>query len=391
MSRPVYVVDGARTPFLGRRGTPGPLAALDLALHCGRPLLDRLDLARDAVDRAILGSVLARDANPARTAALRLGLDPAIAALTVRSGCVSGLAAIGAAFQAIRAGDADLVLAGGADAPSRAALPRQGPLAALRGRNGSSPTAEGARSAEILAHLFAVSREAADDYAAESRRRLAAARREGRLAREIEPIFARDGAVHADDDASEADPESLAALPPTAEPPWGKITAGNAAPSADGACWLALASEEALEAHRLTPRAVLRAAAWAGLEPDAAGLGPTVAATALLTGAGLGFDEVELWELDEPFAASVLACVAAWGDADYCRGVLGLDAASGRLAPDRLNVDGGALALGRPPGAAGARLVLHLVEALRHEGARYGVAAASGGRGEAGALLLERI
>lgn len=425
--RPVYIVDGARTPFLKVRGKPGPFTPVDLAVQCGRPLLDRQDIPREGFDRVILGCVnaIADEMNPARVAALRLGMGAATVAYTMQINCGSGMQSIDTAFRTIQAGQADLILAGGAESLSHAPLvfrrdaaawfgglrSARGPGARLKALAGfrprfmkpviglerglTDPVVElnMGQTAEIIAHLFQVSRDASDAYAAESHRRLALAQAGGWLDGEIETAMARDGTVFTADDGVRPDstPEKLATLKPVFEPPWGKVTAGNSSQITDGASWVILASEEALEKHRLKPRAVIVDSHWSALDPSIMGLGPTLCATELMKRHDMGMADIDLWELNEAFAAQVLACLAAWNDADYCETVLGLDGSLGRIERDRLNPDGGAISLGHPVGASGNRIVLHLVNALHRMDLHRGIATECIGGGQGGAMMIERI
>jgi acetyl-CoA C-acetyltransferase len=427
MSRPVYIIDGARTPFLKARSGPGPFTPVDLAVQCGRPLLLRQPFAPDAFDQVILGcvNVIADEQNPARVAALRLGCGPQMTAFTVAINCGSGMQSIDTAFRYIREGSSDLILAGGAEALSHAPLVLKQSavewLAALQGAKNTLDKAKAAsgfrpgmlqpvvglergltdpitdlgmgQTAEILAHDFGISREAADAYAVESHHRLAKAQSEGWLAGEVEPAFARDGTVFDHDDGVRPDSsvEKLASLKPVFEKPFGKVTAGNSSQITDGASWVILASEEAVKKHGLKPRAVLLDSEWSALDPSIMGLGPVLSSTALLQRAGLSLPDVDLWELNEAFAAQVLACLAAWEDQDFCRQVLGLPGAAGAIDPARLNVDGGAVSLGHPVGASGNRIVLHLVTALERLGLKRGIATECIGGGQGGAMLIERV
>ena len=167
------------------------------------------------------------------------------------------------------------------------------------------------------------------------------------------------------------------------------MTPGNSSQITDGASWVILASDAAVERHGLTPRARLLDCAWSALDPSIMGLGPTLAATALLKRHDMARDDIDVWEINEAFAAQVLACLAAWEDAGYCRDVLGLDAAFGAIDRDRLNVDGGAISLGHPVGTSGNRIVLHLVNALNRLGHRRGIATECIGGGQGGAMLVE--
>lgn len=427
MSRPVYVVDGARTPFLKARGGPGPFTPVDLAVQCGRPLLLRQPFAPDAFDQVILGcvNVIADEQNPARVAALRLGCGPAMTAFTVAINCGSGMQSIDTAYRYIREGSSDLILAGGAEALSHAPLvlkpsavewlsslqSAKAPVDKVKAMAGFRPdmltpvvglergltdpiTDLGmGQTAEVLAHDFRISREAADAYAVESHHRLAKAQSAGWLAGELEPAFGRDGTVYDRDDGVRLDStvEKLSTLKPAFERPFGKVTPGNSSQITDGASWVILASEAAVRSHGLKPRAVIRDSEWAALDPSIMGLGPVLASTPLLQRAGLGLQDIELWELNEAFAAQVLACLAAWEDDGFCRDVLGLPGAAGTIDRERLNVDGGAISLGHPVGASGNRIVLHLINALERLDLKRGIATECIGGGQGGAMLIERV
>ena len=423
--RDVYLIDGARTPFLKVRGKRGPFTPVDLAVQCGRPLLARQEVAPGAFDMVILGcvNVIPDEMNPARIAALRLGMGAAMPAFTVQINCGSGMQSIDTAFRYIRQGRGDLILAGGTEALSHAPLVLRDRavdwLAGMRTASGLLEVASSAvkirpgdlkpavglergltdpitdlgmgQTAEILAHHFHITREMADSYAADSHTRLAAAQEAGVLADEVLPAFARDGQVHDRDDGLRPDstPETLARLKPTFEKPFGRVTAGNASQVTDGASWCVLASGAAVERHKLRPVARIVDSQWAGLDPAVMGLGPVMAVTPLLQRRELGAADIDLWEINEAFAAQVLACLAAWGDGEFCRDVLGLQAPFGDLPRDRVNIHGGAIALGHPVGTSGNRIVLHLANALRRTGKRRGVATECIGGGQGGAMLLE--
>ncbi len=425
--RPVFIVDGARTPFLKVRGKPGPFSPVDLAVQCGRPLLQRQDVPFDAFDQVILGcvNVPAGEMNPARLAALRLGMGEQMPAFTVQINCGSGMQAIDTAFRQIGSGALDLVLAGGSEAlshapllvrpeavrwlaelhQSRTVLNRIKKLAGWRPsflkpvmglKQGLTDPVAGlsmGQTAELLGHLFSVGREEADRYAAASHQRLARAQTVGWLDDEIEPAVSRDGELFTLDDGVRPDttPEVLAKLAPAFEPPFGRVTAGNSSQVSDGASWVILASEQALQKYRLTPKAVIIDSAWAALDPRLMGLGPVLSATTLLKRWNAGLAHIDLWEINEAFAAQVLACLAAWEDQDFCRDVLGLEEPAGRIDQEKLNVDGGAVSLGHPVGASGNRIVLHLVNALGRLGLKYGIATECIGGGQGGAMLIERV
>jgi acetyl-CoA C-acetyltransferase len=249
------------------------------------------------------------------------------------------------------------------------------------------------QTAELVSHLFHITRRQADEYAAESQQRLAKAQADGALKGEVEPAFARDGTVFDHDDGVRPDStaDSLAKLKPAFERPWGKVTPGNSSQITDGASWVILASEDAVKEHGLTPKAVIVDSEWSALDPSVMGLGPVYCSTALLKRHGLALSDIELWELNEAFAAQVLGCLAAWEDAEFCRDALGLDAQAGRIPRDRLNVDGGAIGTGHPVGASGNRIVLHLVNAMKRLGMKRGIATECIGGGQGGAMLIETV
>jgi acetyl-CoA C-acetyltransferase len=425
--RPVYIIDGSRTPFLKSRGRPGPFTPVDLAIQCGRPLLARQPFAPDAFDQVILGcvNVIADEMNPARIAALRLGMGEAMTAFTVQINCGSGMQSIDTAYRYIREGVSDLILAGGTEALSHTPLvfPQQGVrwfgalfaarttfekvAVALRLRPGffkpviglerglTDPIVElnMGQTAEILAQLFNVSRDEADAYAVESHLRLSRAQAKGWLAGEVETAFTRDGKFYDHDDGVRPDSsvEKLANLKPAFERPWGKVTAGNSSQITDGASWVIVASEDAAKKHDLVPKAVIVDSEWAALDPSIMGLGPVLCSTRLLKRHDLRLGDIDLWEINEAFAAQVLACLAAFEDERFCRGVLHLDGAAGAIDRARLNVDGGAISLGHPVGTSGNRIVLHLVNALRRLGKKRGIATECIGGGQGGVMLIETV
>jgi len=369
---------------------------------------------------------MADEANPARIAAVRLGMGEAMTAYTVAINCGSGMLSIDVGYRNIRDGHSDLILAGGTEALSRAPLIfRQSAtlwyarlfgardiwsrLAAMLGfrpsflkpvigleRGLTDPLVElnMGQTAEILAHVFGISRLDADRYAADSQQRLARAQKEKWFAGELEPAYGRDGRTYSFDDGVRPDStaEKLGELKPAFERPWGKVTAGNSSQITDGASWVILASETAVKKqYGLAPRAAIVDSEWSALDPSIMGLGPVLCSTAIMRRQGLSLADVGLWELNEAFAAEVLACLAAWEDETFCREVLNLDGAAGRIERDKLNVDGGAIGLGHPVGASGNRIVLHLVNAMRRLGIKQGIATQCIGGGQGGAMLIEAV
>ncbi|WP_227815692.1 acetyl-CoA C-acetyltransferase [Nitrogeniibacter aestuarii] len=426
MTRPVYIIDGARTPFLKSRNTPGPFAASDLAVMSGADLLARQPFGADRFDEVIVGcaSPSPDEINIGRVISLRLGCGNKVPGWTVMRNCASGMQALDSAMVNIQAGRSELVLAGGVDALSRAPLffsdgmvkwlskwfaakslgQRLGLLRQFKLKNlapvlgivkGLTDPICGqlmGQTAENLAYRFDITREDMDEFAARSHEKVIAAQQAGHFD-EIVPLVGPDGAVYDADDGVRADStaRNLAKLRPFFDKKYGRVTAGNSSQITDGAAWLILASEAAVEKHGLNPVGRIVDAQWAGLSPEQMGLGPVHAATPILQRHGLGLNDLDLWEINEAFAAQVIACLRAWEDEAYCREELGVDAALGALDPARLNVDGGAIAQGHPVGASGARIVLHLLEALRRENKQRGMASICIGGGQGGAMLIETV
>lgn len=424
--RPVYVVDGARSPFLRARNRPGPFHASDLAFQAGRALLYRQPFSPDAFDQVVMGCVMPapHEVNIARVISLRLGCGEKVPAWTVQRNCASGMQALDCAAQDIATGRSELVLAGGTEAMSHAPLLFSTDMAAWLGTFSSARTtadkfkaALGFRpaflkpiigllcgltdpivglnmgqTAEIIAHRFNISREQMDAFAVRSHQRLAQATEQGRLD-EIETIYDSNGKYYDHDDGCRPDssPEKLAKLRPAFERPFGKITAGNSAQITDGAALLILASEAAVEKYRLPVIGQIRDSQWAGLDPSQMGLGPVHAMAPILERNGYDSNDIDYWEINEAFAAQVQSCLTAWQDEDYCTNELGLGHAFKPIDEEHLNVDGGGVSLGHPVGASGARIVLHLLKTLQREGAQRGMASLCIGGGQGGAMLVERV
>ena len=424
--RRVFVVDGARTPFLKAKTGPGPFTGSDLAVAAGRPLLLRQPFEPDAFDEVIVGAALpsADEANIARVVSLRLGCGEKVPAWTVMRNCASGLQALDSAGVNILAGRSELVLAGGTDAMSHAPL-LFGPamvtwlaqwyaakgvgqkaalaarfrpsylapvIAILRGLTDPVVKISMGSTAEIVAKRFGITRQMMDEYAVESHRRLAFAQDNGHMS-EIEPMYGPDGTVYAADDGLRRDSsvEKLAKLKPVFDRTYGNVTAGNSSQVTDGAAMLVLASEDAVDKHGLEPLGRIVDTHWGALDPAEMGLGPVHAITPLLLRHQLAWDDIDAVEVNEAFAAQVLGCLAAWESDSYCREHFGLERTFGKLDPAKLNVDGGAIALGHPIGASGARVVLHVLKVLERTGGRRGVAALCIGGGQGGAMLVERV
>jgi acetyl-CoA C-acetyltransferase len=250
------------------------------------------------------------------------------------------------------------------------------------------------QTAENLAYRFGITREQMDAFAVKSHLKVAKAQDEGRLAPgggEVEALYDANGNTYSLDDGvrRDASMQNLAKLKPFFDRKYGNVTPGNSSQITDGAAWLILASEAAVQRHALEPIGRIVDSQWAGLDPAQMGLGPVHAATPILKRHRLGLNDLDYWEINEAFAAQVLGCLAAWKDEKYCREELGLEGALGTLDEEKLNVDGGAIALGHPVGASGARIVLHLLKTLKRNNAKRGIASICIGGGLGGAMLVE--
>lgn len=426
VTRDVFIVDGARTPYLKAKGKPGPFSASDLAVMAGKELLARQPFSPSAINEVVLGCVMPSpdEANIARVVALRLGCGKTVPAWTVQRNCASGMQALDSAAQDIACGRHDLVLAGGTEAMSRAPLlfnegmtnwlaglanardwkNKLGEwlkfkptylkpvIALLRGLTDPIVNLSMGQTAENVAYRFNITRTQMDQFALESHG-FAAAAQDNHHFTEISDAFANNGTFYSGDDGIRRDStmDRLAKLKPFFDKKFGSVTAGNSSQVSDGAAMLLLASKDAVEKYHLPVLAKITKVSWAGVDPAEMGLGPVYATNKLLQETGLRMEDIDYWEINEAFAAQVLGCLAAWESDEYCQKNLGRENALGSIDRTKLNVDGGAIALGHPVGASGARIALHLAEILRREGAKRGVATICIGGGQGGAMLIENV
>ncbi len=421
----VNIIDGARTPFLKNMGVPGPFTASSLAVKCAQPLLLRQPFTPQDLDEVILGCVIpgADEANIARVVSLRVGCGHHVPAWTVQRNCASGMQAVVSAASSIASGESDLVLAGGTEAMSHASIQYNEAMATwlgqfssarhfkdkllllskfrpgmlkpvitlLKGLTDPVVNLSMGQTAEIIAHRFNINRDEMDAFALASHQRLADAYEMG-LMQEVETIFSDDGNFYQRDDGLRPDSsmEKLGSLKPVFDREYGSVTAGNSAQVTDGAAFLILASDRAIEKYNLPVLSRFVDYSWAGVDPAQMGLGPAHAMAQLMKKEGLSIDQIDFWEINEAFAGQVLACLAAWRDEDYCRNELGLDARMGHIEHSKLNIHGGGISLGHPVGASGARIILHLSHVLAQKNAERGIASLCVGGGQGGAVLLER-
>ncbi len=385
-----YLVGGVRTPQ-GRYG--GALAGVrpdDLAALVVGEAVRRAGVPSDAVDEVVLGAANQAgedNRNVARMAVLLAGLPETVPAYTVNRLCASGLTAIVSAAQAVRCGDADVVVAGGVESMTRAPWVTAKPGTPWAKPGEIADTALGWRftnpalaarpqttlsmgeTAEEVAALDGITRADSDAFALRSHRRAVAAIDAGRFGAEIVPV----GDVTADEiPRRNAALDRLAALKPVFRP-GGVVTAGSSSPLSDGAAALVVASAEAVQRYGLTPRARIVTSASAGVPPHIMGIGPVPATEKALSRAGWSVGDHDAVELNEAFAVQSLAVLRRL-----------------KLDEDRVNADGGAIALGHPLGCSGARITVTLLGRMEREDARRGLATLCVGVGQGVAMLLER-
>lgn len=391
----VFLVDGVRTP-VGRYG--GALSSVrpdDLAALVVRSVIDRASLPDDAVDEVILGAANQAgedNRNVARMAVLLAGLPDSIPGITVNRLCASGMSAIAMAAQAIRAGDAGLMVAGGVESMSRAPWVQAKPERAWAKPGDAFDTSIGWRfvnpklaarekatfsmpeTAEEVARREGITREDADAFALRSQQRAAAAIDAGRFDAEIVGVETRAGLVTVDEGPRrDTTLDALAGLRPVVAG-GSVVTAGNSSSLNDGASAIIVASGDAVRKYGLTPRARIVSAASAGLAPEIMGLGPVPATEKALQRAGLSVADLGAVELNEAFATQSLGSMR----------LLGLD-------PELVNRDGGAIALGHPLGSSGCRIVVTLLGRMEREDAARGLATMCIGVGQGSAMIVERV
>lgn len=417
----VFLVAGKRTPFLRSSGKANDFSAVDLAVNAGRRLLLEHELPIDEVIFGC-GGALPSEANIARIISLRMGISKSTPAWTVQRNCASGLQAIDCAITSIRSGKANVVIAGGAEAMSRSPLMyssaftkffvdlarQKTPLAKLvnilkfrpsflkpeisllQGLTDPTVDLNMGVTAENVAEMFQISREEMDRFAADSHIKAIKAQHEHVLDNEIVSIYGKGGKVYSQDTGVRSDStfEKLSTLKPAFERPYGQVTPGNSSQITDGAVVLMFASGQAIKDHDLVPISRVCDISWAGLEPKVMGLGPVHAIAKILTENNLGIDDIDYWELNEAFSTQVLGCVKALTDNDYCQKHFA-QKAFGEIPLEKTNIHGGAIALGHPVGASGARISLHLSNVLNSNKSKYGIASLCIGGGQGGAILLE--
>lgn len=426
--KPVYLVDGKRTPQVKAGAELKDIAAPYLGHYLIRHLVDKFGLPMDQVDEVIVGNTgtPAKYPNVGRVIALEAGLHKKTSGYSVHRNCASGMEALSQAYDKISSGRSDLIFAGGVENMSQMPLmfnkemteffvelmkaksPAQklkifttfrphflAPVIAIEqgltdpfcGRNMG-------QTAETLARELGISRQMQDEFANMSHHKAAAATKEGKFREEILPITA--GAkldkMIADDLGfrENSTVEGLGKLKPYFEKGTGTVTVGNACPITDGGSMWLLASEAAVKKYNLEPMARMMDYHFHGLEPERMGLGPVLATHGVLKRTGLKLSDMNLVELNEAFAAQVLGCQKVMQDKNLSSR-WGIDEVIGELPLEKLNVNGGGIALGHPVGSTGSRLVVSLAHELKRRKQKYGLATLCIGGGQGGAVIIENL
>lgn len=443
--RDVVIVEGVRTPFAKSDTKLKTVHPAELGRAALRELLAKTNLDVNLVDEVIIGNTgNPPDAvNISRVVALNAGIPEKTSAYTVHRNCASALESISNGFEKIKSGTMDVVLTGGTESMSQMPLLFPKEIVKIFGQLGSAKTpgaqiaalgsllkadfnqikelmttgpmqrsphkpiisiVEGltdpfvgknmGETAEILAKEWNISRKDQDEFALLSHQKASTAMKEGRLAQEITPVFLPPHYKEVvTEDVGPRDNQSMEALSklkPIFDRRTGTVTAGNACPITDGAAMILLMSREKAQALGYKPLAKIRGYAFAGLEPERMGLGPVYATPIALRRAGLTMKDIGLVELNEAFAAQVIACMKAFDSDEFARTKLDLPNKIGAIDPAKLNVNGGAIALGHPVGATGTRIVLTLMKEMIRRNEQFGLATLCIGGGQGGAMILER-
>jgi acetyl-CoA acetyltransferase family protein len=422
---PVWILAGVRTPFAKAGGVLKRTPVYDLGRVATSELLARQDVDPKRLDEVIFGNCgnPSEAANVARITALLAGVPEPVPAVTVHRNCASGMEAVADAAYRIQSGAAHLVLAGGMESMSQMPLlyaPAYGewleslmrartPMQKLGAFTRFRPAmlaprialVEGltdyvcglnmGQTAEVLSREFRITRLQQDEFALMSHQRAVAARE--RLREEIVPLFVAPGYDAMRDDVGPRDNQTLEALgklAPYFDRRNGTVTVGNACQVTDGAVALLIGDQKTAERWPVPPLGRIRSFAFAGLSPRRMGLGPVFAADRALAAASLELSDCELFEINEAFAAQVLACLAAARSETFAKDELSRSRPLGEFPLERLNVNGGAIALGHPVGASGARLLLTMLMEMRRRRLKRGLASLCVGGGQGAAFVLER-
>ncbi|MEZ6132728.1 MAG: acetyl-CoA C-acyltransferase [Planctomycetaceae bacterium] len=419
MNKPLAILSGMRTPFCKAYTSMADVHAVDLGVAAVTAALKKANVSTDGVDEVVIGNVSAPAdaANIARVVALKAGIPQDRIAHTVNRNCASGMESILTAWQILNEGRANTVVAGGTESMSNIPLLVRTDAAKLLMELGRAKSM-GAKlktlsrlrpkhfkpvpgvmlgltdpfcglnmgqTAEKLAREFSISREDQDRFALDSHMKAAAARERCFLSGEVTPF----GDI--EKDTGPRDNQTIAALQKL-KPIFdkaGSVTAGNSCPLTDGAAAVVLAKADAIDIQSVQPLGYITGYAIAGCDPSRMGLGPVYATAKVLKQTGLQLSNFDLFEINEAFAAQVLACLTAFESDGFAKLELGLDKALGTVPRDRLNVHGGAIALGHPVGTTGTRMIITLLRALKGKGLHRGLATLCVGGGQGVAIVVE--
>jgi acetyl-CoA C-acetyltransferase/acetyl-CoA acyltransferase len=424
----LVIAEGVRTPFIKSGTDARDLSAADLGAQVMKALFERAPIKPSDVDELIFGCVAQPfdQANVTRVAQIQAGLPLDIPAYTVHRNCASSMQSVTNACEEILSGRAEVVIAGGMESLSNTPLvynkaatdffgklsraktlpAKLAILASFRPAMFFNPRIslmEGltdptcglnmGQTAEILAREFGISRAEQDQFSVDSHLKAAAARKSGRFAREISSVYAppkftpisQDNGIREDSSV-----EKLGKLKAVFEKNNGTVTAGNSSQITDGAVALLITTAERAKALGIKPLARIAGSAYAGLDPRRMGLGPVYSSAKLLKSLGMTMKQMQLFEINEAFAAQVLSCLKAFESDTIAKERLGLDAAPGAIDPKLLNVNGGAVALGHPVGSSGGRLLLTLAHELIERKLERGLATLCVGGGQGAAFVIER-
>lgn len=427
MKERIAIIDGVRTPMCKAGGQFAQIPADDLGAFALKELMYRIDLPQNTIDEVVFGNVSqpANAANIARVIALKAGLDESIPASTVHRNCASGMEALSTASVKILAGESDVVLCGGTESMSNIPLlfgkkmtalfahlmraktigqklavlssfrlPFLAPVIGLQ--EGLTDPVCGlimGLTAENLSRDFSINRSEQDKYALESHQKAARALEAGIFDDELVPVVVPkkyQNVVKTDDGPRKGQSmEALQKLCPYFNRKTGTVTVGNACQVTDGAGAVLVMKESRAKELGLKPLGYLKDYAYAGLDPTRMGLGPVYATAKVLKTSGMALNDIDLFEMNEAFASQVIANLRAFESDSFCKEQLNLNKALGDIDPHKLNVNGGAIALGHPVGMTGIRLVITILKEMNRRGLQTGCASLCVGGGQGASFILE--
>ena len=422
--RKVFVVEGLRTPFVKAGKEFSQLHPKNLAISNLKELLYKMNFTGGEIEELLLGnsSILTDAPNIARVVALHAGLPQKSSATTIVKNCASSMESFAISCNKIQAGLYHSMIAGGVESMSyfpfllsknlsqkvksfllsKKGIKKLKILFSLKKADIKPvyPVFELLKdpftgysmgeTAELLAREFNISRESQDEFALNSHKKAYRAR--DKLKEELFPFFTEDQITESDKGVKkQLSQKRMSKMPPFFDKKYGSVTVANSCPINDGSALLLMMSEEKTKAMGLKPLALVKETHFAGLDPKRMGLGPVYASSIALKKAGLSLKDIGLIEINEAFASQVLACLKAFASQKFCEEKLNLSRPFGEIDPDKLNVNGGAIAIGHPVSATGARLILTLAKEMKRRQVQFGLASLCIGGGQGGAVILENV